>query len=153
MTVKFRHMLAATSLLALAACGTPTMHDTPSGKVEETFNGTPDTIKGPLVGMMATNGFNMTKDTPYMLAFDKPVNNIMMAVLLGSRYDATPNARVSFTFAPMGTVTRVVADSSVITNPGSAFERITPMNNNESTAKLQLWLDDLNTSMVAPSKP
>jgi hypothetical protein len=134
---------ALLALFSLTACGTPVQHMTASGKVEEVFQGTPEQIKGPLVGMMSTNGFNMTKDTPYMLAFDKPSDNLLANVLLGSRYDAIPNARVSFAFAPMGATTRVIADVSIVTNPGSSFERITPANNNESTGKLQDWLDGL----------
>lgn len=139
----FAFLTMGTLVLSLTACGTPVQHMTASGKVEEVFQGTPDQIKGPLVGMMSSNGFNMSKDTPYMLAFDKPSDNIVANVLLGSRYDAVPNARVSFAFAPMGVTTRVIADVSIVTNPGSAFERITPANNNESTGKLQGWLDDL----------
>jgi len=137
-------------LSCLAGCGTPQVHNTPSGKVEEVFNGTPDQIKGPLVGMMATNGFNMTKDSPYLLAFEKPIDNMMTTVLLGSRYDAVPNARVSFIFAPLGATTRVIADTSIVTNPGSAFERITPANNNEATGKLQDWLDYLARTASGP---
>lgn len=146
---QFTRAVVLSCLLVLAACGTPVQHFTPSGKVEEVFGAAPEIIKGPLVGLMANNGFNMTKDTPYMLAFDKPSDNLMANVLLGSKYDAIPNVRISYSFVPLGPTTRVIADVSIITNPGSAFERITPANNNESTAKLQLWLDDLSRQITS----
>jgi len=41
------------------------------------------------------------------------------------------------------TLTHVIADASIVTNPGSAFERVTNMNGNQDTGKLQSWLDQL----------
>jgi len=73
---------------------------------------------------MVNGGFRITKDTSYELTFDKPVENIAVAVLMGSKYDSQPNARVSYTFAQVNDTTRVVADVAIITNPGSAFERL-----------------------------
>jgi hypothetical protein len=56
---------------------------------------------------------------------------------LGSGYNATPNERVSFTLVPLGPNTRVIADISVVTNPGSALERLTPFNNGPGSERMQ----------------
>ncbi len=99
------------------------------------------------VSEMANAGYRITKDTPYELAFDKPVQNLAMAVLLGSRYDAQPNARVTYTFAQIGNDTRVIGDVAVITNPGSAFERRTELNNGVDAYDLQTGLQRLRAAM------
>jgi hypothetical protein len=143
MTVKSSILTAAFASVLLAGCAAPVVHNTASGKVEEIFTGTPGQTKPKIVGMMANFGFNVSKDTPYLIAFDKPTENVMAAVLLGSKYDSTPNTRITYTFVQMGPNTRVIADASIITNPGSAFERVTNMNGNQDTVKLQTWLDNL----------
>lgn len=142
-------LATGTLVLSLTACGTPQIHNTMSGKVEETFTQPPDQVKPQLIALMVQNRFNLTKDTPYMMSFDKPVDNIMASVLLGSRYDATPNARLAFTFiAVNNTGTRLIADFSIVTNPGSAFEQITPMNAGDDSAKIQIMLDSLSEGMA-----
>lgn len=141
---------AVLALTSLAACATPVQHATASGKVEETFKLPPDQVKPKIVSMMVNWGYNITKDTPYLVAFDKPVQNVMASVLLGSRYDATPNARISYTFAQIGEDTRVVADFEIVTNPGSAFERLNEANGNPDTMKVQRWLDIMAQTGAIP---
>lgn len=72
-----------------------------------------------------------------MLKFDRPVTNILASALLGSRYDSQPNARITYMFSKFSSSIRVVADMAVITNPGSAFERRTPFNNNQDSLSIQ----------------
>lgn len=101
-------------------------HHTPSGKVEATISGaSPDDVKAALINEMLNRGYSITNDTSYMISFDRPVDNVFAAALLGSNYDSTPNARISYMLAKVGDATRVVADLAMITNPGSLFERRT----------------------------
>jgi hypothetical protein len=137
--LKFIAIMAG--IASLSGCAAPVQHNTPSGKVEAVMPATTDQVKSALVSMMVNTGYNISKDTPYLIAFDKPSDNIMASVLLGSKYDATPNVRVTFMFAPQGLATRVIADFAIITNPGSAFERITPLNGSQDTMKFQALLD------------
>lgn len=148
-------------LLAVALCGAASLggcagqvtHDTPSGKVEEVFGASPDKVKPVLVSLMVNDGFNLTRDTNYQLAFDKPVQNVLAAALLGSKYDATPNERVSLMLVPVGPNTRVILDISVVTNPGSAFERLTPLNNGPDSARFQAALDQTSANFNWVPKP
>ena len=144
-----RIFIALASFLALSACaGTLHRPQTASGRPEVTIaNTTPEKIKPVLVSEMANAGYRITKDTPYELSFDKPVQNLAMAALLGSRYDAQPNARVTYTFAQIGNDTRVIGDVAVITNPGSAFERRTELNNGVDAYDLQTGLQRLSAAM------
>ncbi|MET4721866.1 hypothetical protein ABIF63_005972 [Bradyrhizobium japonicum] len=73
--------------------------------------------------------------------------------MLGSKYDGIPAERIVFTFAPIGDTTRVVASGMYVTNPGSAFERVTPVNAGEGVNKTQQTLDDLKVSMETPAPP
>jgi hypothetical protein len=133
---------------ALGGCGTPVTHATGSGKVEVEINGTtPESVKASLVNSMINRGYRITKDTPYEIAFDKPVDNLAVAVLLGSKYDAQPNARVSYFIAATPPAVRVVADIAVITNPGSGFEQRTEMNASQASVEVQGLLDQVKVSL------
>jgi hypothetical protein len=59
-----------------------------------------------------------------MLVFEKPVENIIASALMGSRYDSQPNARITYNVNQFQNKTRVVASFSIVTNPGSSFERL-----------------------------
>ena len=144
-----RILIALASFLTLSACaGTLHRPQTASGRPEVTItNATPEKIKPVLVSEMANAGYRISKDTPYELAFDKPVQNLAMAALLGSRYDSQPNARITYTFAQIGKDTRVIGDVAVITNPGSAFERRTELNNGVDAYDLQTGLQRLSAAM------
>lgn len=121
--------------LALGGCAAPIQHQTASGRPETLIHNTSaDSVKSAIVNGMMSKGYRITRDTPYEIAFDKPVENIADQVLLGSKYDSQPSARVSYTLASVGADVRVIADMAIITNPGSAFERRTEMNNGQDRA-------------------
>jgi hypothetical protein len=135
----------ALAVFALAFGGCQTVqHNTPSGKAEvQIANVTTDQVKAEIVNGMMTSGWIIQQDTPYALSFDKPVQNVMAAALLGSQYDATPTSRVTFVIAQNGPNVRIVTDIAIITNPGSGFERRTPTNNSADGAHVQAMLDGL----------
>jgi len=75
------------------------------------------------------------------------------AILLGSKYDSTPAERIVFTFAPQGDSVRVVAASMFVTNPGSAFEQITPINAGEGVDRTQATLQEIKQSLEVAAIP
>ncbi len=128
----------------LAGCVEPTVHDTPSGRPEVTLSTkNHDAVRSALINRMLNKGYSITRDTGHSIAFDRPVDNALGAVLFGSQYDATPNARIVYTLAALGNATRVVADIAIVTNPGSAFERQTNMNGNQDSLQVQAMLESL----------
>jgi hypothetical protein len=153
----FRNALVAVMLsvgvAGLGGCAGQVTHATPSGKAEQVFAAPPDKVKPALVGMMSSAGFNLVRDTSYQVAFDKPVENLLVGAFLGSGYNATPNERVAFTLVPLGPNTRVIADISVVTNPGSAFERLTPFNNGPDSENIQDQLEFVAISNRWQPKP
>ncbi|MGY8709525.1 hypothetical protein RAD16_27605 [Bradyrhizobium sp. 18BD] len=110
-------------------------------------------IKARLLSLAMDKRFNVTKDTEYLLQVEKPSENFGAALLLGSKYDGIPAERIVFTFAPIGDTTRVVAAGMFVTNPGSAFERITPVNGGDGATRTQQTLDELKASMETPATP
>jgi hypothetical protein len=136
---------------ALAGCQTAAQApSTASGKPEVTIKAPTAAIKARLLSLAMDRRFNVTKDTEYLLQVEKPSDNLGAAILLGSKYDSVPAERVVFTFAPLGDSVRVIASSMFVTNPGSAFERITPINAGEGIDRTQATLEDLKHSMEAP---
>lgn len=143
--------------LAATLCGCASVdHQTASGKVEVTINAPPEAVKASIVNAMVNQRYRISKDTAFELAFDKPTDNLLAAAFLGSRYDSTPNTRISYFLAPTPPSVRVVADFAIITNPGSSFERRTDLNRSEDTAQVQALLDDVKAQTeqrVAPAPP
>ena len=145
------------TILALTAfcagCTAPVQHATSSGKPETTIAGTtPEKVKPLIVNRMLSAGYRITRDTQFEIAFDAPVKNVAAQVLLGSRYDSQPNARVSYSFASTGTETRVVADIAIITNPNSGFERRTEMNQAADSVQVQNILDAVRAALEPTDK-
>lgn len=156
------HYCVIARALALALCCTgcvaPVSHTTASGKPEVTIQRTTaDAVKSAIVNRMVNGGYRITKDTPYEVAFDRPVQNIAAQVLLGSKYDSQPNARVSYMIATIGADVRVVSDMAIITNPGSGFEQRTEMNNSQDSSDVQRLLNEIKytvepkTASITPS--
>lgn len=141
------------AVLALSLAGCQTAAEAPttaSGKPEVTIRAPTAAIKARLLSLAMDKRFNVTKDTEYLLQVEKPSENFGAVLLMGSKYDGIPAERIVFTFAPIGDTTRVVAAGMFVTNPGSAFERITPVNGGEGAVRTQQTLDELKANMEAP---
>lgn len=126
---------------------------TASGKPEVTIKAQTAAIKARLLSLAMDRRFNVTKDTEYLLQIEKPTENFGAAVLLGSKYDSVPAERIVFTFAPIGDSVRVVAASMFVTNPGSAFEQLTPINAGEGVDRTQAALLEIKQSIEAAAAP
>lgn len=134
----------------LAGCQTAAQGPTTaSGKPEVTIRASVPAIKAQLISKAMDRRFSVTKDTEYLLQIEKPSDNLGAALLLGSKYDAIPNERIVFTFAPLGDGVRVVAATMYVTNPGSAFEQLMPAENAEAANKTQASLMEIKQALEA----
>lgn len=131
------------SLLFLTGCQTAQPPATASGRPETTINAPVAEIKALIISRALNNGMSITKDTDYSIQFEKPTDNMAAAVLLGSRFNAIPSERYIATFAPLGNETRVVISSMIVTNPGTAFEQITPITAGDGINKTQQTLEEI----------
>ena len=136
------------SALLAMGCADQVTHQTPSGKPEVTIAGrVGDQARALIAGRMVDAGYNMRSGSDSMLVFDKPNSTVMAAVLFGSRYAGTPNARITYTVIEAGAVTRVVASLAMITNPGSAFERASPMDASPDSQGVQNLLFEIKRTL------
>lgn len=137
-------LVCVAAFALLAGCATPVVHQTASGKPEVTID-TENVIgvKEALVSRMINRRYNLISDSDYQLVFDRPIENFLAGALLGSRYDSTPNARITYTLAVGTDSVRIVADLAIITNPGSAFERRMEMNSVKDSMEFQEMLNQL----------
>ncbi len=138
---------AVVPALLFTGCALPVKHATPSGKVEVTISGASAKQVGPpIINQMVNRKYRLAKSSQHAIQFEKPVENVFAAALFGSRYDSKPMLRIIYSLIDLGDKTRVVADFHIVTNPGSAFERITVANTNASTVKFQKLLDQVKAS-------
>ena len=142
--MKLIKTLLIVATLSLTACQT-VQHQTLSGKPEVTiFAADASLVKAEIINAMVNSGYNLSRDSAYQLVFDKQLTtNFTAQLLLGSNYDQVPAARVAYLISPTNEKVRVVADMSIVTNPGSAFERRTDMNHSKDAADLQTALGKL----------
>jgi len=99
-------------------------------------------IKDSLFNTMINHGYNLKTTNDYNLVFGKIINDITTSLLFGSRYDTSPESRISFSIVKVNSGYRLIATLQVITNPGSAFERVTDLSYGSTAAhELQktLW--------------
>ena len=137
-----KQVLIVALVVLVAGCAKPVKHNTASGKAEVFFpTQNIQAVKRTVVSVFINRGYMITQDSDFQLAFDRPVQNTFAAAFLGSRYDSKPNARVTTTFIAGNRNTRVIVDASIITNPGSAFEKRTSLNNNADTLKIKAELE------------
>lgn len=145
-------MLALAATLGLAGCQTAQM-DTASGGPEVTIRGArPDQIKPAIVSAMLNTRLRIKSDTQYSLVFEKQDDSVMMAALFGTGY-GPPVHRVSFAIAEVPGGTRVVADSVIISNAGSGYERRGTSVPEFPPERLQTILNELSAAAVTQAPP
>lgn len=153
-----RALLVLLLVLGLAACQTDEASNlpdiaTPSGKPEGIIkNANAGDVKATLLNFMLSKGYTVTSDTGSTLQVDKPADSLAASLVYGSQMNSTPNARIVFTFVQVGSDTRVVADMMIVTNPGTAFEQRTELNQTSDAKELnQILQVNLPRAMAQPS--
>lgn len=146
-------MLVLLAGLLIGGCAAQVKHNTPSGKPEVTIGGKVGASARAIIsGAMLDGGYNMRAGTDALLIFDKKTSGIMASMLFGSGYDSVPSERITYTVLEGDRYTRIVASMAMVTNPGSAFERITPMDGNENSVFIQQLLLRTKTVLEADAQ-
>lgn len=144
MNMLIKCLVVSLLFVTMGACAAPVKHDTPSGRPEVSIRGRVGSqVQSEIMNMMLNNRYGIKSSSTNIIVFEKPFDNVMASVLFGSKYDSTPCARVAFNIFEVGDSTRVVASFAAITNPGSSFERSTPLDNNPDTVKYQTGLNEI----------
>lgn len=123
----------------ILAGGCTTAVSTSQGRPEARISGQSGEIAARwLLNLKTTQGWTLVNDSARRLVFEQAANDLGSALLYGSRYDSTPVKRAIYTIIESEMDTRVLLEVQIITNPGSAFERIT-----RPTRYHQQWYDEM----------
>ena len=134
----------------LAGCATTPSLRTASGKPEVTIPSTSKkAVFDALTNAMIQQGYEVKNITDYSAVYGKKTDSILASMLLGSQYDSTPEARVAYTVVDTSEGVRVVAALQMITNPGSAFERVTDLSQSANAQSWQTFLENLRGSLTS----
>lgn len=145
------------TLLAIAAslmgCATVPPLNTSSGRPEVTICGVSKSeLMEKVVARATMGGQNIRSTSNYQIVMGKPVTNLLAAALMGSKYDSTPEYRLVWTFANLGNnCTYVGVTVQIVTNPGSAFERITDVSSGKDAHQIQASLEEFKARMEGRS--
>ena len=139
-------------VLVLAACAPVQRLQTPSGRPEITISGaTKKQVLDLLVAEMLASGAQIKQVNEYGAVFGKRDDSFAGALLFGSRYDSTPEMRITFNVVETPGATRVFCNAAMVTNPGSAFERVTDVTGGKTANDVQAMLERLRARLEPPA--
>lgn len=129
--------------LIFAGCAMAPRINTSSGRPEITICGpSKNELMDRFVTGMIKEGVNIRNVNAYQVITAKPADSAMVSILYGSRYDSTPEARSIWTFSGADQdCTHIGVVLQLVTNPGSAFERIHDFSKSKAAAQLQQQLE------------
>jgi hypothetical protein len=99
---------------------------TPSRSPEVTVKAAPDRAKVALMNAVLNRGLRVKSDSTFSLVVEQETRSGVGQVLSAGSGAAKPVERVSFAITAVAGGTRIVADSSYVIKPGTAFEENTP---------------------------
>ena len=104
-----------------------------------------------IINSLLSAGYSLKSQNEYNLVMTKRYDNpkdVGVALLMGSQYDPFPEHRVSFNLLNYSNGIRIITDVWMVTNPGSAFERITNLSTNSRMAyEYQIYLNEIKSSL------
>jgi hypothetical protein len=146
-----RRFLAITLAAVLAGCAAPPKPlGTPSGRPEVIISGaTKKQVADAIVAGALAKGSQIKSVTEYAVVLTQRVQgNLGASLVYGSRYDSTPEVRVTLNMVDVTGGVRVYARGEMVTNPGSAFERVNDVTVHHAE-NLQTSLADLKSRFPA----
>jgi hypothetical protein len=140
-----RTLMMFTAITLLMGCASLPRMNTSSGRPEITICRVgKNEMMEKVVAAASMDGFNIRNTSNFQIVMGKPVSNALVAALMGSRYDSTPEYRLVWTFADIGNnCTHIGVVVQIVTNPGSAFERVVDVSTGKDGHQIQEDLEKL----------
>jgi hypothetical protein len=137
-------------IISLAGCATVKPLNTTTGRPEVIIaDVSKKDISDAIVNTMLSWDFQLQKRDDYILVFGKKNTNLASSLLLGSRYDAIPEWRFTYNIVDYADGVRIIANIVSVTNPGSAFERITDFSKGSQDAQnIQKFFENLKNEFA-----
>lgn len=155
--MKKASLLSAFVLLGLlAGCATTLSPiNTASGKPEITIcKTTKEELMDFVVERTLTGGGLVRKADNYQVVVGAPIDdNLIASILLGSKYDTTPEGRLVWTFVKKGEdCVYISVNCQIVTNPGSAFERVRDISKGGDAHEIQKGLEEMKIKIESGQK-
>ncbi len=145
-----RSILISVFILVVTGCAAPQQRlATPSGNPEIVIpNSTRKLVIDNLVAHKLEKGMQIKSVNDYGVVVGKKIEGSSMASFIyGSRYDSTPEVRITYTVVATGNGVRVFSRTEMVTNPGSAYERVSDLTQNLS-GQMQAELEQLKAEFT-----
>lgn len=139
---------AAVAASLVSACTTTGGAPRTAPERQLTFKASKRQVKEAIAALMVSRGYQISKDSDFVMDFEANTNNVMATILLSSNYDSRVVTRLSVTFIG-DNPTQVSWRAALITNPGSAFERPTDITNNPDGDNVQAQFVALKAQLKA----
>lgn len=138
---------------ALACASAPTRLSTASGRPEITIPGaTRHAVANHIANSSANSGFTVAEMTDTRVRVEKQ-GGMAESLLAGSRFNAIPIYRYTYTILEADGGVRVLADAELVTNPASAFEKRTNLAQGKPAQQLQASLEKMRESFARSVSP
>lgn len=140
-----RIVAVAAVVLALSAFGgCATATGTTVTEARRTFNAEASAVVSMIANRMSAAGYTVREATPYRILAEAENNSIVAQALLGTQASGYRVVnRLDCNVSSQAGTTTVVCHGGVVSNPGTAFERLTPGAN---LSAVQASLDNVATS-------
>lgn len=138
-----RTLIMFTAITLVIGCASVPRMNTSSGKPEITICRVgKNEMMEKVVAAASMDGFSIRNTSNFQIVMGKPVSNPLVAALMGSRYDSTPESRLVWTLADIGNnCTHIGVTVQIVTNPGSAYERVTDVSTGKDGHEIQKGLE------------
>ena len=90
-------------------------------------------------------GYSVSRSDESVVAFDRPLDDPAAGVIILGTNSA--NARILCNLVQVGKNVRVIADISLVGNPGTGFEKRASMNENQESLRVQDWLNAVQVTL------
>jgi len=80
-------------------------------------------VKTRIVNSLTSKGYDLRKTDP--MVFEKEIGNVIISALYKTKFDPTPIFRVTITLIQIESSTKVILNSEIASNHGTAFEHVT----------------------------
>jgi hypothetical protein len=134
----------AITVFVLAACasGPPAPPlKTATGRPEIVINAPVEKVRATIISSEVGAGSKMVSETQSSLTFSIPITSFAAGLLYGSGLSPTPYGRATFTMVSAGEKTRVFVSAEMVSNYGTAFERVYPSQDPQTYQNLQRSLE------------
>jgi len=143
--------LAVAGLLVLGGCSSIPAAARVAPERELTIQSDRKTTKDAVAALFLSRGYQLKADSDMQITFERRSENFMANLLLSSNYDSTVMTRVIITMIG-DKPTNLSWRGYAVTNPGSAFERLTEITGSPDGDNVQVGLRGVKMQLEASSQ-